>query len=504
MNELVLDRMLCLPAPDLTSLLIGQTIIALPKVFLQRGWSFLLYPCPVSLELPVERQYRPYAMRLAQANLVEQPTGINSIISWAICDSCTLIFEREKLGNFVDSTPWTITALQKMLEQREHLFFSCLRVYQLPHPISIFEDSIPPDKFGKFVSLPTVKTIEKLALPLKVAQFLPILSEANFNQKRQQIEEGKPPLHSELEELLDDIALSVRNDHAFQELSREIQTFLGWQSDSSTGRQRPGFSWIRTITDTGNSSNGNDFEKLVRKSLLFLGFTNTLNNPKASLDPGSTGGAGGLDVFCKYPYPVVGECKASQHDTVSNSVSAQLIHLGNTHLGKSLFNESIKIIFAAGILTQAAEMAAIQNQINVMRPETLERLAELNAKHPGAIDLCKLKPCLEASPFGTEADDKINNFINDLLKKLKVRSHIVQTIKQLAEIDFPRTQFEVTEIRVQYNAIYSPQDGQSLGNQVIHELLIELSSPLVGYVGRLQAIGSNSDRFYFLRDLQVD
>jgi hypothetical protein len=39
--------------------------------------------------------------------------------------------------------------------------------------------------------------------------------------------------------------------------------------------------------------------------------------------------------------------------------------------------------------------------------------------------------------------------------------------------------------------------------QELHEILIGFSSPLTGYLGQKRG-SDESDRFYFLRDLQVD
>ncbi|MEG3929098.1 hypothetical protein [Microcoleus sp. T3_D1] len=138
--------------------------------------------------------------------------------------------------------------------------------------------------------------------------------------------------------------------------------------------------------------------------------------------------------------------------------------------------------------------------MNVIRPETLQRLVELKAKQPGSIDLLQLKPCLEQQPFGEEADAKVNRYIDDVREKLKVRSQIIQAVKQLcSDSDFPT----VVEIKVQYNARFAATDSK-LTNESVKDLTIELSSPLTGYLGRIKGDNSQSDRFYFLRDLSLD
>jgi hypothetical protein len=260
----------------------------------------------------------------------------------------------------------------------------------------------------------------------------------------------------------------------------------------------PDSSWIQEIAKVGNSSDGHTFEKLVRKSLIELGFTNSNSNPKASLDPNATGGAGGIDFYCERPYPVVGECKASEKESVPNSVTAQLIHLGHTHLGKAEFDRAIKLIVAAGPLTTPARQAAIENQMNVIRPETLQRLVEFKAKYKGAIDLFKLERVLQQAPFGL-ADDKVNSAIDKISRDIKLRSHIVQLVKNYLE----KTGFERASLHALHGAYAISNPPQLLKTEALHEILVELSSPLTGYLGRNKG-RDGSDRFYFLRDLQVD
>ncbi|MFO0542428.1 MAG: DUF1802 domain-containing protein, partial [Pseudanabaena sp.] len=59
----------------------------------------------------------------------------------------------------------------------------------------------------------------------------------------------------------------------------------------------------------------------------------------------------------------------------------------------------------------------------------------------------------------------------------------------------------VTEIRSTYNAKYVRYPQLRLDDSVVKDLLIELSSPLAGYLGRVEADGKQCDRFYYLRDL---
>jgi tRNA U34 5-carboxymethylaminomethyl modifying enzyme MnmG/GidA len=156
---------------------------------------------------------------------------------------------------------------------------------------------------------------------------------------------------------------------------------------------------------------------------------------------------------------------------------------------------------AAGALNYHARQTAIGNEMNVIRPETLQRLVELKAKYKGAVNLLELKRCLESTPFGEDADAKLNAFVEQSSKDIRIRKHIIEALQQLAETDPDRKQFEVIEIRAQYNASFAKLDGEALDNQTVHEILIELSSPLTGYLGRIRGTSLQTDRFYFLRQM---
>lgn len=177
---------------------------------------------------------------------------------------------------------------------------------------------------------------------------------------------------------------------------------------------------------------------------------------------------------------------------------AQLIKLGHKHLQEQ-YDRCIKLIVAAGELTPAAQLTAVGNKINIIRPETLQSLVELQAQHKGSVDLLKLKQCLQQEPFGL-ADVKINSYINKVKQNIKLRSQVVQAVKLLSE---PGSEHQTVEIRVQYNAVLAKEPSSKLNDSAVHNLLIELSSPLTGYLGRTKG-RDGSDRFYFLRDLQVD
>jgi hypothetical protein len=222
-------------------------------------------------------------------------------------------------------------------------------------------------------------------------------------------------------------------------------------------------------------------------------------NFKASLDPDATGGAGGIDIYCDRPFSIVGECKASKHESVPNSVSAQLIHLGITHLGKEAFDRSVKIIFAAGSLTSHAQQAAVQTKMNVMTPTTLQRLVTLKAGYPGSIDLRELEQCLKQEPFGEDSDFKVNKYIDSIEQRIKTLAHIVSTLKNYLESQTFQ-EVGIDKFHVVFDLSY-PQLKYS--EEKLYQMMIELSSPLSGYLGRIKGHDWKGDRFYFLRDFMI-
>jgi hypothetical protein len=486
-KSILLQTALALPNPDIEALIQGRMIVAMPRMFLNPGRTFALYPANLSVDLlSGDRHYRSHFLPVAKNALAQLNSETVLITAWARCELCQMLNDPESLEALSQLTVWTTEALQQTVLEKPYLFLAYLRVYLLPQPFEI-----PVQSSGNFVSL---------SKSLNVTDSTPVLSESIFAKRRQQLEKLEPPEHPELEELQSALVhLSTTNPKAKQ-LDAEIKIFLGWSENSPTSKPDIDLDWIKTIAQIGNSSDGNTFEKLVRQSLVKLGFANSNTNPRASLNPESTGGAGGLDFYCETPYPVAGECKASKHESVPNSVTAQLIHLGLTHLGQDRFDRSVKIILAAGPLTNPANQAAIGSKMNVIRPETLQRLVELKAKQPGSIDLLQLKPCLEQQPFGEEADAKVNRYIDDVREKLKVRSHVLSILKKYLET----TGSERASVDSLSGAFSMSNPPKQLSREELHEILVELSSPLTGYAGRIKGDSLGRDRFYFLRDLLLD
>jgi hypothetical protein len=485
-QQVSISTALRLPAPDIEALIEGRMIAAMSRMFINPQRQFALYPSDTSINaLPNDQYYRSNFLPTAQKTLAELGADTVLIKAWARCELCQILNEAKAFDVLSQLTVWTEEALQKMLSNQGHIFLTYLRVYRLTQPVEI-----PVNPNPRFVPLPQ---------PLRVTETTPVLSDRIFTQRRRQLEKLEPPLHPELEELESAIAKLSPTNPAATQLVQDIKLFLCWASNQTIKQLDSDLAWIYKIAEVGNSSDGQEFEKLVRKSLIKLGFKNSNRNPKTSLDPNATGGAGGLDFYCEKPYPVVGECKASKKESVPNSVTAQLIHLGHTHLGKAEFDRAIKLIVAAGPLTTSALQAAIGNQMNVIRPETLQRLVELKAMHEGVIDLSKLKRCLQQAPFGL-ADDKVNSAIDKMWRDIKLRSHIVQLVKTYLE----NTGNERVSVHALHGAYAMSHPPQPLQPEKLHEILVELSSPLTGYLGRKEGSDWGRDRFYFLRELKVD
>jgi hypothetical protein len=488
-NLVSISTAICLPAPDIEALLQGRMVVAMPRTFINPGQQFALHPCDISTNsLAIEQYYRSSFLPIGQTTLAQLGSETVSIKAWARCELCQSIGDTDALAALSRLTVWTTEGLQEVLRQRHHIFLAYLRVYQLPQQIETAVNPNTQDKIGKFVGLPNSLTI---------TESLPVLSDRIFTQRQHHLENRLPPLHPELEELQSAIA-QLDNPDA-QQLNNTIRQFLGWGSNSLTQQLNSQFCWINTIAALGNRSKeldtgksnyqaGTDFEIVIRKSLEFLGFT---------VDEACKGGAGGLDLFCSKPYPLVGECKAGK--SIPDSTVEQLDRIGKRHLGRKNYETAVKLIIGSGEPTKYLKESADVSVISIMNPMTLQKLVELQAKYPGSVNLVELKPYLGAG----QVDSEIDEYIEKVHRKIKLREQIVKAVNQLKE-EQNREQVTATEVCILYNSRLRQNSGYStLTDELVHDLLIELSSPLTGYLGRIKG-SDRSDRFYFLRDLQVD
>jgi hypothetical protein len=443
-----LTSMMAVKESDYRSLISGRMIAWKTDFFMPFGQSFAL----------------------ANASIIES----QMISYWGRCDRCQAV-ESADLPQISQLTGWGLDALSVQMEQQGFIFIACLRIHKLSRPVEI----TVYNNVGFTPLNPVIITDDVDS----------VLSESIFQRRKLELLESRPPLHSELiqlEKLLTQSTISL----SIQPLLNKIHQLLGWGYSSKTDSD---IDWVEDIAAVGNSSDGHNFEKVVRRSLIFLGFTNSINNHKASLDPESTGGAGGLDFYCDTPYQVVGECKASKTDTVPDGTPAQLVKLGFKILGEK-YPPCIKILMVAGTLTTAANQTARGNSMNVIRPETLQKLVQLQIAYPGAIDLIALKPCLTAEPFGDEADNKINIFIAKILSNLQLRSDIIELVKDSLD----RSQKDSESVEALYAIFIYNQSEQKLSQQEFRDILVELASPLAGYLGKLE-----KEQFYFLRSLNL-
>lgn len=479
----IVSTALNLPAPEVEALWQGRMIVANSRTFIAPGRIFALRPTELAISFPIDKVYCANFLSTAKVSLEDFTSRPVAIKAWAKCEFCQILDTSTPLDALSNLTVWTVEALEEFLSRQQRIFLTYLRVYRLPQQVGCSAYSR-----GQFANLPNSLAADEAA---------PVLESYIFNQRKQQLIELEPPVHPELEELLIAIAESTT-------LHQLIKLFLGLSSTVSASPVDPDMSWIKTIADVGNSGDGNLFEKLVRRSFVKLGFSNSGSNLQASLNPDGCGGAGGLDFYCENPYPIVGECKATKSESVPSGTPSQLVTLGLKHLQEQ-YESCIKIIMAAGKMTNHANQIAIGNKMNIIRPETLQRLVELVSKHNGSVDLLTLKPCLEEAPFGEEADDKVNQYIDSIWKNIKLRANLIQVVKKLTKPE--EKHLEVTKICDFYNFEYVGIDHQSswLGSERVYHLLIELSSPLTGYLGRKIGLGDlRTDRFYYLRDLVVD
>ncbi|MEH2070613.1 MAG: DUF1802 family protein [Nostoc sp.] len=460
MNQLFsIPTALCLPASDIKALIQGRTIAALPKMFIRPRQRFALYSADSSV----------------------------SIKTWAKCELCQILDETKPLDILSKLTIWTLKELKEILRQQQYLFLTYLRVYQLPQ---LQEISINPniqEKLGKFVSLPN---------SLTVSEDKPILTDRTFAQRKHQLEKLEPPLHPELEELQSAIASLTISQPTAKQLDDDIKVFLGWSSDKLIKQPDPNLAWINNIAKLGDRSieqdekksnyqAGTDFENIARQSLEFLGF---------KVESAYKGGAGGLDLYCSKPYPIVCECKAGR--LIPSGTVEELIKLGGMHLGADQFLDSAKLVIGPGNPSTDMLKAAKEWKVSIINAMTLQKLVELKAKYPGAINLVELQQYLQSG----QIDYKIDEYIDKAEREIKLRSHIIELVKNYLQ----NSGTESAGVEALHGAYFGSHPPQALKTNEMHEILIELSSPLTGYLGRIKSSDWRSDRFYFLRDLPIN
>ncbi|BAY27968.1 hypothetical protein NIES2100_77950 [Calothrix sp. NIES-2100] len=488
MNQLFsLPTALCLPAPDIEALIQGRTIAAMPKMFLRTGQRFALYPAnALHTQLSLERYYHSGVLPIAKTAVINLDNSQTVLIkAWAKCELCQILDGSKPLDILSQLTIWAPEALKEILRQQEHIFLTYLRVYQLPQVQEISVNTQVKEKLGKIISVPNTLTGSEAE---------PILSDRTFAQRKRQLENLEPPLYPELEELESSLALFSMTHPIAKELDDDIKVFLGWSSNKLIKQIDPDLAWINDIAALGDRSieqdegknnyqAGTDFENIARRSLDFLGF---------KVEENYKGGAGGLDLFCSKPYPLVCECKAGK--SIPDRAVEELDRIGKRHL-KENYLQAMRLIIGPGKPTKNLKESAAISKISIINVMTLQKLVEFKAKYPGAINLVELQQYLEPG----QIDYKIDEYIEKAEREIKLRSHIIQLVKNYLQ----NSGVDAAGVDTLHGAYFGSNPPQPIKPQEMHEILIELSSPLTGYLGREKGSDWKSDRFYYLRDLPL-
>ena len=461
-----LPRTLCLPVPDIEALIQGRTIAALTRTFIHPGQKFALYPVNTSVNML-------------------------SIKAWAKCELCEILDETKPLDVLSKLTIWNLEIFEAMIQKHQNIFLAYLRVYHLPEPFEVPFNPNIQEKLGKFAPLPN---------NISVSEYKPVLSDQVFIQRKQQLEKREPSLYPELEKLQSALSQIANNNPAAQQLDNEIKVFLGWSNAPTTNTIDSDLDWIKTITTLGDRSiekddtisnyqAGTNFEIITRKSLNFLGF---------KVEEDHKGGAGGLDLYCSQPYSLVCECKAGK--SIPHNTVEELDRIGKRHLQEN-YLQAVRLIIGPGEPTKNLKESAQISKVSIIKAMTLQKLVELKAKYPGAINLIELKQYLEPG----QIDDKINEYIAKIEKEIKLRSHIIQVLKNYLQLS-KNEPIGVEVLHAIYRTSNLPQnlEDRELEDRELYDILIELSSPLTGYLGRIKEDDWKKDRFYYLRDLPIN
>ncbi|PHJ68322.1 hypothetical protein VF14_02140 [Nostoc linckia z18] len=481
-KSVLLETALSLPACDIEALIQGRMIAVIPRIFINPGRQFALYPTNLSINLqPHQRYYRSSFLTITQTTLAKIPCDNVVIKAWARCEGCKM-YSPELFDTLSQLTVWTKEALQLSLGQRPHIFLAYLRVYLLSDYLDILSQS----QNSHFLPLRP---------SLNVSEDNPILTDRTFTQRKHQLENLQPPLHPELEELQSAIASLIISQPAAKQLDDDIKVFLGWSSDKLIKQPDANLAWINDIAKLGDRSieqdekksnyqAGTDFENIARQSLEFLGF---------KVESAFKGGAGGLDLYCSKPYPIICECKAGK--LIPSRTVEELLKLGGMHLGKTQLLTSAKLVIGPGNPSPDTLKAAKEWEVSIINAMTLQKLVEFKAKYPGAINLVELQQYLQPG----QIDYKIDEYIDKLERAIKLRSHIIELVKNYLQ----NSGTESAGVEALHGAYFGSLPPQALKTDEMHEILIELSSPLTGYLGRIKGSDWKSDRFYFLRDLAI-
>jgi hypothetical protein len=420
------NRALLLPDNDRDALQTGKTIVVSTAKQLRSGLTFALCGLP-----DVDLEYIP-------------------VHAWAELTDTDYLPNDDAQQFLIHQTPWTWDDILERRGSRSHLFIAALRVYQLPEPVNIPWNEQHRDRLGAFIPLGGID------IPTNTDR--PVLDDHRFNQKLHALKTRQIP--NPIEQCLE----QLKSPPAPVTIPNWVSTIvsLGYRSrEEDTGKS--------------NYEAGTAFENIVKTSLEFLGFT---------IDEAHKGGAGGLDLYCSAPFPLVGECKAGKK--IPNATTKQLAGLGITKLGFDGYKNAAKLIIGSGDPTPPMLEDARQHHIIIMNPETLEALVQLKARYPGAVNLRELEPILKSGDIS-----QVEQYIANTRRQIELRRQIL-TALEIYQTNTQQESVSLQELRGAHN-MQSPKIP--LEELHLERLLYELSSPLLGHIGR------TGDRYYHIRNL---
>ena len=483
-----------LPAFDVEMLALGKLIVVPFKQFQPEGKASWLYPCQqLPNNLSLEEYYQPEYLAKARNSWAKYSTYPIHLKFWARCEYQWRINPEQKdiLPKIAQSTIWNLTALENIFEQQKVLKLLILRVYHLSKPCIV---NTPTDT-GSFYWNKSEDIVHHAS-----ENDIAVVSDSSFNQRKSLILSGNISPYQNIEALQFKCENISETNRDIENLNHDIKQFLGWYSVPPIPKLDQSLAWIKTIAALGDRSieleekknnyqAGTDFENISRQSLEFLGFN--VENPYQ-------GGAGGLDLYCSQPYPLVCECKAGK--SIPDLAVEQLDRIGKRHLQEN-YLQAVRLIIGPGKPTKYLKESAQISKVSIIKAMTLQRLVELKAKYPGAINLLELKQYLEPG----QIDDKINEYIAKIEKEIKLRSHIIQVLKNYLQLA-KNERIGVEALHAVYITSNLPQnlEDRELEDRELYDILIELSSPLTGYLGRIKEDDWKKDRFYYLRDLPTN
>jgi hypothetical protein len=483
-----------LPAFDVEMLALGKLIVVPFKQFQPEGKASWLYPCQqLPNNLSLEEYYQPEYLAKARNSWAKYSTYPIHLKFWARCEYQWRINPEQKdiLPKIAQSTIWNLTALENIFEQQKVLKLLILRVYHLSKPCIV---NTPTDT-GSFYWTKSEDIISNAN-----ENDIAVVSDSSFSQRKSLILSGNISPYQNIEALQFQCENISETNRDIENLNHDIKQFLGWYSVPPIPKLDQSLAWIKTIAALGDRSieledkksnyqAGTDFENISRQSLEFLGF---------KVENAYKGGAGGLDLYCSQPYPLVCECKAGK--SIPDRAVEELDRIGKRHLQEN-YLQSVRLIIGPGEPTKNLKESAQISKVSIIKAMTLQKLVELKAKYPGAINLLELKQYLEPG----QIDDKINEYIAKIEKEIKLRSHIIQVLKNYLQLS-KNEPIGVEVLHAIYRTSNLPQnlEDRELEDRELYDILIELSSPLTGYLGRIKEDDWKKDRFYYLRDLPIN